>query len=188
MDFLHVQYPNLMPYWRHSKKRTIKRIYLNTKGLSKNVLFTEEASSPQKRTSITSEQYISLFFFLCGVILFTWIRIRPIKIYADPDPNYWKKVNKNYVAISYNLLRNKISVNRLRARSHIIFPIVSETISYIWEKSQRPSVICSLPSTIAFPFRPCTFFWLAVYRRFLKGDLSCIRYLPSFLKLLIVFF
>jgi hypothetical protein len=29
MDFLHIQYIDIMPYWRHSKTRKTKRIYLN---------------------------------------------------------------------------------------------------------------------------------------------------------------
>jgi hypothetical protein len=54
------------------------------------------------------------------------------QICADPDPQNWKTVNKNYyLAISYYLLQAKISLNRMRAPSHTIFPIVSETISYI---------------------------------------------------------
>jgi hypothetical protein len=46
----------------------------------------------QTRTSNTSKYEISFtFFYYCGKILPTWIRIQPTKTNADPDPQNWLK-------------------------------------------------------------------------------------------------
>jgi hypothetical protein len=59
-----------------------------------------DSSSYQKRTSCTSKHEFFTFSFLrvffltgsgSGFAFPMWIRIQPIKINADPDPQHWKK-------------------------------------------------------------------------------------------------
>jgi hypothetical protein len=51
-------------------------LYLSLGLHLKDVQVTEEAFSPQKRTSSTSKHEISLFFLLFGSFLLSWMRIR----------------------------------------------------------------------------------------------------------------
>ncbi len=109
------------------------------------------------------------------------------QICADPDPQNWKTVNKNYYPTIFCRLGFLISVNWLRAPSHTIFPIVSETISYIWEISQHPSAICSLPSTIPSHFRSGHFLLICSLLSLSKrGRFKLRSNLPSFRKPLII--
>ncbi len=74
----------------------------------KDVQATGEASSPQNRTSITSKHEIaSPFPFLW--ISFPRIRIQPIEIHTDPDPQH--SINAEFCIHSFKDVELKYYTN-----------------------------------------------------------------------------
>jgi hypothetical protein len=92
---------------------TKKKQLTYPKASLKDVQATEEAFSPQKRTSskIKTWNFLTLFYFR-GSFLPSWIRIQPTKVNADPKPCISAESTHGIAAFLF-VLRTLLAVEQL---------------------------------------------------------------------------